>query len=147
MFKNTFPELSSVSSQKYKTCFILLGLKLAVATVQLHILATKVNMLGSASCIVLCTCLAILLSPFQSLVRSIYLKARLEEYFLHWTVSDTQGCSRDQLGKIRKKRKGHSSCRNLHRTPCLFVWGFFQEGPVSQVWSSLCTERAAGIVL
>lgn len=31
--------------------------------------------------------------------------------------------------------------------PFLMVWGFSQEGPASQVWSSLGTERAAGIML
>lgn len=80
-----------MSSCKPTTCFILLQLKPAMAILQIHILATKVNMSSQASCIVLCICLSILLPPFYCLVGNIYSKENLDEYSPHQTLSDTQG--------------------------------------------------------
>lgn len=79
-----------MSSCKPTTCFTLLKLKLAMDILQIHILATKVNMSRQALCIVVCICLSILLPPFYCLVGSIYLKENLDEYSPHQTLSGTQ---------------------------------------------------------
>lgn len=122
MFKTTFPKLLSMSSHKHTTCFILLGLKPAVAVLQIHILATKVNMSSQALCIVLCTCLAIQLPPFHCFVGSIYLKEKLDEHFPHCDLSGTQGTHAWEFRAGNCWLQGLLTARNRHGAKLYIKW-------------------------